>query len=305
MLRVARVVYVSCGLVIAACGPAAVPAKPAAPSASTAAAAPGLSRGERRGLKLRAGEAYDRNEWKSCAVLFEHAGEFYGAACCLARNGEIDPAFAMLGRAIDGGYHDGGFERDPDLVSLHADPRWKPAVARVAAQVAAYRKTLNPELAQLYDDDQADRSGNIEQIDWTKVAPRDEARRKRVDEILTAGAAVVAEDYFHAAMVYQHGSSPDEIQRAHDLAIRAVELDPAHDQARWLAAASEDRKLMYTYKAQKWGTQYKKVDGKWIVWPVDPAVTDAERETWNVPPIADALAHAEQMNAQLKASAAK
>jgi hypothetical protein len=101
-------------------------------------------------------------------------------------------------------------------------------------------------------------------------------------------------------MVYQHGNAADEIQRAHDLAAKAVELDPAHDAARWLAAAAEDRKLMYEYKPQKWGTQYKKVDGKWIVWPVDPAITDAQRAEWDAPPLAHAYAHAAAMNAAMK-----
>jgi hypothetical protein len=99
-------------------------------------------------------------------------------------------------------------------------------------------------------------------------------------------------------MVYQHGDSPDEIQRAHDLALAAVALDPTHGAAKWLAAASEDRKLVYENRPQKWGTQYTLIDGAWALWPVDPAISDAQRAEWNVRPLADALALAGQINAR-------
>jgi hypothetical protein len=248
--------------------------------------------------------AYDRKEFAACAALMEQAHELYDAACCHARAGAFDAAFAALGRAIDQGLHRHGMESDADLEALHTDPRWQATLTRLSAKIAEYRSTLNAELAQLYDEDQGDRNVRaFEQIDWAKIAPRDEARRKRVDEILAGGGAKAADDYYHAAMVYQHGNSPDEIQRAHDLAVKAVELDPAHDAGRWLAAASEDRKLMYEHKPQKWGTQYKKVDGKWILWPVDPATTDAQRDAWNVPPLAEAEAQAARLNAAMNATA--
>lgn len=50
------------------------------------------------------------------------------------------------------------------------------------------------------------------------------------------------------------------------------------------------------------GTQYKKVDGAWIVWSVDPAITDAQRAAWEVPPLAEAEARAAQMNARAAAT---
>lgn len=76
------------------------------------------------------------------------------------------------------------------------------------------------------------------------------------------------------------------------------QADPRHDAARWLAAGSEDRKLMYEKKPQNRGTQYQKVDGKWVLWQVDQATTDEQRDEWNVPPLAEAKAQAERMNAQ-------
>ncbi len=241
--------------------------------------------------------AYRRKDWTACADLFERARELYSAACCQAQAGARDPAFALLARAIDDGLYGQDLEKDVDLAPLHADPRWQRELAHLATTTAERRKLLNAELTRLYDEDQADRAGPYEQLDWSKITPRDQARRTRVDEIVARGGARTADDYYHAAMVYQHGNSTDEIERAHDLAVKAVELDPRHTAAKWLAAASEDRKLMYEHKPQKWGTQYKKIDGAWIVWPVDPAITDAQRDEWNVQPLAEAQAHAAQMNA--------
>jgi hypothetical protein len=281
-----------------ACGP--TPPPPKAPA--IAAAAPTASRAERRALHSKGMAAYDRKDFASCAGLLEQALDHYDAACCHAQAGNRDAAFAQLDLAIDDGFRDRAhLDSDTDLAPLHTDPRWQRVSARLAQKSEERRKTLNAELMRLHDEDQADRSGgSYEQIDWSKVGPRDQARRKRVDEIITAGGAKVADDYYHAAMVYQHGDRPEEIQRAHDLAVKATELDPKHGAAKWLAAAAEDRKLMYENKPQKWGTQYKKLDGKWVLWPVDPAITDAQREEWNVPPLAEAQARAVQMNARPK-----
>jgi hypothetical protein len=185
--------------------------------------------------------AYDRKDGQARDGL-DRAEKWYDAACCHAQAGQLDPAFASLQRAIDGGFRDAAhLERDTDLASLHADPRWQSARASLAEKLVAYRASINGELLDLFSADQGDRVGTI---DWSVVNPRDEARRKRVDEILTAGGAKVADDFYHAAMVYQHGSTPAEILRARDLALKAVALDATHARAKWLAAAAEDRVLM-------------------------------------------------------------
>lgn len=256
------------------------------------------TRAERRAWRSQGRAAYRRKDWLTCATLLERAGNPYEAACCYAQAGRPDPAFALLAQAIDDGWRDGTLDAESELAPLHSDPRWQIERAHLAARDTERRKTLNAELLQLFHDDQADRDTSVyDKIDWNRVRPRDQERRRRVDAIVAAGGARAADDYYHAAMVYQHGETPDDIQRAHDLALKAVELDPRHDDARWLAAASEDRKLMYEHKPQKWGTQYKRIDGVWIVWEVDPSITDDQRDEWNVQPLADARAHAAELNA--------
>lgn len=258
---------------------------------------PGLTRTERHAVKRDARAAYESKDYATCGTAFERGAYWYDAACCHALGGRPDAAFADLDRALAGPFRDVvQLTIDEDLAALHGDPRWPGLLQRFAARRAAFDG--NPELLQLYTDDQGDRMLPPEKIDWKVIGPRDLAREKRVDEILAAGGAKTADDYFHAAMVFQHASTPEGIHHAHELAMKAVDLDPGFDTARWLAAASLDRELMYQHKPQKYGTQFQAAeDGVWRLYDVDPSVTDAEREQWNVPPIAAAKARAAAMNA--------
>jgi hypothetical protein len=136
-----------------------------------------------------------------------------------------------------------------------------------------------------------------------EIIERDAQRRARVREILDEGGARVAADYFHAAMVFQHGDTVEDAQTAHQLALQALTLDPEHREARWLAAAAKDRELMRRGEPQLYGTQLTRsaVAGwRWELFPVDPSVTDEERAIWNVPPLAEAKARAEAMNRAMK-----
>jgi hypothetical protein len=147
----------------------------------------------------------------------------------------------------------------------------------------------NPELEALYRADQDDRAGDVNGIQWSEVGPRDARRRQQVQDMLASGQVRVAADYFHAAMVLQHGATPADFRQAHELAMKAAQLDPHHKEAKWLAAAAKDRELMNLGKPQLYGTQFRtKEDGVWELYPVDPTITDAERAKWNVPPLAEA-----------------
>ena len=273
---------------------------------SVAAAAPTP---EAPSARAQANAAYAKKEFAACGQLFarsaeastaagEAANDLYGAACCFALGGRTDQAFQLLTRAVGAGFRDLDHAKvDTDLVPLRADPRWKIFVEGLEARRAAYLRTVNAELFQLYREDQADRQGDLSKLDWNVVSARDGQRRARVEAILGKGGAKVSDDFFHAAMVFQHGLSPAEFLRSHELALEAIKRDPKNDRARWLAAASKDRYLMNTGKPQLYGTQFRKENGKWILHPVDPKVTDEERRKWNVPSLAEATARAEAMNA--------
>ncbi len=155
---------------------------------------------------------------------------------------------------------------------------------------------MNEELQALYEEDQADRRA-FEQLDREQpqqVLQRDRARRQRVEELVESEALQAPEDYFHAAMVFQHGETLEDFWRAHELAKRGAEL--GHPTARWLTAAAYDRWLMNQGKPQKYGTQYTaRGNEPYRLWDVDPSTTDEERAAWDVPPLAEALRQAEEL----------
>jgi hypothetical protein len=149
---------------------------------------------------------------------------------------------------------------------------------------------MNKELAALFQADQADRTGEID----PQLLERDRVRRQRVKELVAAGSLEDGADFFHAAMIYQHGEELEDYWQAHTLAKKAAEW--GHQSGRWLAAAAYDRWLMHQGQPQKYGTQYRVGAGGWQLYQVDPATTDEERAEWNVPPLVRALERAEEMN---------
>jgi hypothetical protein len=147
---------------------------------------------------------------------------------------------------------------------------------------------MHEELARICEQDQADRKGELP----LNLGDRDRARRQRVTELIAEGVLQTPEDYFHAALVFQHGEKLEDYWQAHELAKKAEEQ--GHPTGRWLAAAAYDRWLMNQGKPQKYGTQYTAHgDGPYRLWDVDPTTTDEERAAWNVPPLAEALRRAE------------
>jgi hypothetical protein len=157
----------------------------------------------------------------------------------------------------------------------------------------------NPELAQMYRDDQAARDKPWDNIDWAEVSRRDGERRARVLALLAQGDVRTSADFYHAAMVFQHGDTPDEIRLAHSLSWISATLDPSNESARWLAAAAWDRFLMRKNLPQWYGTQYtRSAPGeRWKLYKVDEsAVTDEERAALHVPPLRAARARVKEMN---------
>jgi hypothetical protein len=153
---------------------------------------------------------------------------------------------------------------------------------------------MNDELLALYT---ADRQERINQPPmgtpaYTAMRERDRQRRLRAAEILSSLTTLAPADLYHAALLFQHGDLAEDAWRAYELARKAAEQGEAR--ARWLTAAAYDRWLMYQGKPQKYGTQYVTDGIRHRLWDVDPATTDAERATWDVPPLAEQLRKAEE-----------
>jgi hypothetical protein len=174
------------------------------------------------------------------------------------------------------------------LIGLTAPSLLAPALARPPRQRAT--PPDNAELARLHQEDQADRTPPPgKEIDWNVVGPRDTAREARVKALYQQNALRTAADYHHAAMVLQHAPRAEDTLLAHEFCVVALALaepgSPVTTDARWLAAAAEDRFLMRLERPQRFGTQYTQKAGEDRIrlHPVDAEVTDGLRAALGVP----------------------
>ncbi|MFZ0427733.1 MAG: hypothetical protein WAO20_06425 [Acidobacteriota bacterium] len=152
----------------------------------------------------------------------------------------------------------------------------------------------NEELIGLYRQDQADRGSGMA-TDWRTVQPRDQARRERVKDLYEHGRLHTGADFYNAAMILQHGETPEDYLLAHEFCVVAV--GKGEERARWLAAASEDRFLMAIGRAQRFGTQFRSEDdGVVRLYRVGSGVTDGLRRELDVPSLEEAKAREAQFN---------
>jgi tetratricopeptide (TPR) repeat protein len=153
----------------------------------------------------------------------------------------------------------------------------------------------NAELLKMYQEDQSARL--VSDINWKVLSVQDRLRERRVYELLKEGKIVTGKDYYHSAMIFQHGA--DTV--ASSIAVRhmkkAVALDPTVN--KWLLAAAIDRDLMRRDQAQIYGTQYVKMKGeeRWKRYKMDSTrVTDADRKFYGVETLAEQRQKEREMN---------
>ncbi len=159
-----------------------------------------------------------------------------------------------------------------------------------ASGAHAENPTDNPVLARLFQQDQAEREGD--KIDWQQLARHDSDRRERVQALLDAGRVQSAADYYHAAMVFQHGDSLMDYRMANALATMAMALDRDDAHYRWLVAASWDRLLMHQLQPQWYGTQFKGDARGMYLYPTQvDAVSESERKKMVGHTLAESRAH--------------
>jgi len=157
----------------------------------------------------------------------------------------------------------------------------------------------NTELEELFIGDQEARLNNGADVDWSELEKEDQTRRERVLELLQNQEIKTAKDYYHAAMIFQHGTRVADSRLAYSLAWISVTLDPLDDKARWLSAAAWDRMMMKQEQPQWYGTQFtrKNETRNWELYDMaKDAVTDEEREAMNVPPLSEAMEQLKQNN---------
>jgi len=131
-------------------------------------------------------------------------------------------------------------------------------------------------------DQQARRDGTYNEADDLK---------NRTAVLPLIARASTAQDLANIALIFQHGNCIAHYQLTTVLATRGGNL--------WLAAASIDRALENTGKAQKYGTQYLSIAMKiecYALYMVDPRTTDLERKAMKVPTLKEALEQAKTLS---------
>ena len=148
---------------------------------------------------------------------------------------------------------------------------------------------INIELENLYFSDKKERStlkeGDEKQLKDLKV--NDKKRLKRVKEMLTQIDTSEIWNCHYLALLFQHGTTTLDFETAHKYAKMAVDM--GSNVSKWLYAATLDRWLVSQGKLQKYGTQFRQVEGKWEQLAVDGTITDKERSKYGVPTLSEAL----------------
>jgi len=132
------------------------------------------------------------------------------------------------------------------------------------------------ELQDLVKADQEDRALPPEKMQWEQVLPRDENRRKRVGEIFGEGCFKDSKDYAAAALIYQHGNTPDHFYQTFLWAKKALDLgDPSQSR---LMVMGLDRYLVNIGHKQLFATQANKPGNEcWCMEEVEKSYPEKDR----------------------------
>lgn len=146
------------------------------------------------------------------------------------------------------------------------------------------------EAEKFFDEDQQDRERHLDKTDPTLFAEREKARYQKAQEMFARykqnPQTLSVDDIYHLAFLFQHGQTPEDYSKAHELAIEAEKQ--GREEAKWLTAATEDRYLLSLGKKQKWGTQFMHTAEGWrYATPMEEdtssGITDDMRQSRNVP----------------------
>jgi tetratricopeptide (TPR) repeat protein len=218
-------------------------------------------------FELEGQAAFGAKEFDRCAAIWSRAtNEFpkhYGyplqTARCLLQVGRQAEAERFLTIALKRGF------RNCAILPIHNTD----FDARCEENAEKWAESLNAEIYLAFREDQADRAGDMSDVD--AIRKRDAARLRLAQMAVERKLLKTHEDYYHAAMIFQHGSTPESYQTAMKLAKRASEIRPDFRPALWLYAAATDRYLHSIGKPQIYGTQR----------PLEPfdrnAISDEER----------------------------
>jgi hypothetical protein len=158
----------------------------------------------------------------------------------------------------------------------------------VAAQTAAPTAPAVSRVHQLEIEDQSENPGNISADEAYRHG---DERRAEVRMLLAQGKLITGEDCSDAALIFQHGRTPEDFLFAHVLAVEGLIRGGSAD--KWIAASTLDRYLQSINQPQVFVTQYTgdKSAGNIPKQQVDPHVINIQRtqQPYNSKLLPDAL----------------
>ena len=135
---------------------------------------------------------------------------------------------------------------------------------------------INIELEKLYYEDKKEREEFNDSKESLKTLEKhDRLRLQKVKRLLPYVDTAEIWNCHYLAYLLIHGETTEDYQLAQEYAKMAVDMGSSI--TKWLYAATLDRWLVSQGKPQKFGTQYKIVNGKKELFPVDKNTTDEER----------------------------
>ena len=148
---------------------------------------------------------------------------------------------------------------------------------------SAIAQTASPisEVHTLFLQDQAGRGPTGNTGPSSLVADGDAQRLQRTRKLLQDGQITTGGDLHDAAFIFQHSLKQDDYLIAHVLATAAIAK--GDQRSLWIAAASLDRYLRATGKAQLFGTQYGSRSFLYFAQhPVNPDLNSAEAKDTSI-----------------------
>lgn len=188
--------------------------------------------------------AYSEENGDECQKEMQliHSGDNFkltlinGAICSMPNE---DKAIYYLDRAITNGFHNIELlETNQYLKSLRKHHAWSTIIKKVRIEHKRFIQKNDSELYSLFLEDQSDRTGEVWMVN---MGERDKLRVEKVNEKLKNKEVKTAADYFHAAIIMQHGTELEHYRLAISLSQNSLNLEPNNKTVRWLNCAAKNR----------------------------------------------------------------
>lgn len=127
-----------------------------------------------------------------------------------------------------------------------------------------------------------------------KINLKEKQMRNEVLKMLKKGEIKTSDDFYRAAMLFQHGSNFKSYAMA--VALAAVSAHLGEPWGKGLYAMALDRFLLSISQKQYFGTNFEKVKGKWRLAPHNEKTSDFERKFYLVEPMKKIVEEIKKLN---------